>query len=134
MGWNHVVEYLHRVVFTPFYRLDWWSLVGFLGQGLFFLRFVVQWWASEKKQRTVIPVAFWYLSLAGSAITLMYAIHKADLVFILAFSLNILIYLRNLYILLKRKRGAGAWSSAATAQASPEKPDEPPAKDDRPST
>jgi lipid-A-disaccharide synthase-like uncharacterized protein len=75
----------------------WWALIGFVGQGLFFSRFVVQWIATEIKKTPTVPVAFWYLSLAGSAITLSYAISIGSIVFILAFCLNMLIYLRNLY-------------------------------------
>ena len=78
---------------------EWaWFITGMAGQFIFFLRFVVQWVASERKKRTVVPLAFWYLSLTGTVIVLTYAIYCRNLVFILAFSLNILIYARNLYI------------------------------------
>jgi lipid-A-disaccharide synthase-like uncharacterized protein len=84
-------------------KLTPWSIVGFAGQFIFFLRFFVQWIATERKKRTVIPVAFWYLSLAGSLITLVYAVHEQDPVFIAAFSLNMLIYIRNLYFIYRRR-------------------------------
>lgn len=78
---------------------EWvWFLTGMVGEFVFFLRFVVQWIASERKKRTVVPMAFWHLSLAGTAMVLAYAIYKLDPVFILAYSLNIFIYVRNLTI------------------------------------
>jgi len=76
-----------------------WLCIGFGGQVIFGLRFIVQWIATERKKKSVIPLGFWYLSLAGSIILLAYAIHKADPVFILGFSLNMIIYLRNLYFI-----------------------------------
>lgn len=84
---------------TPPDTMGWfWLIVGFGGEMVFFLRFVVQWLASERKKRTVVPVAFWHLSLAGTALVLAYAVRQWDPVFILAYSLNIFLYVRNLYI------------------------------------
>ncbi len=76
--------------------------MGFVGQVIFGLRFIVQWVATERHKRSVVPVAFWYLSLLGSAILLSYAIYQMDPVFIAGFSLNMLIYLRNLYFIHSR--------------------------------
>jgi lipid-A-disaccharide synthase-like uncharacterized protein len=73
-----------------------WIGVGFLGQAMFSGRFLVQWIASEKAKRSVIPMAFWYFSLAGSLILLSYAIYKRDPVFIVGQATGIFIYLRNL--------------------------------------
>lgn len=79
---------------------EWiWLGVGFLGQGLFFLRFFFQWLSSEREHRSVVPVVFWYFSIAGGLTLLVYAIHKHDPVFILGQSLGVLIYLRNLYLI-----------------------------------
>ncbi len=75
-----------------------WFIIGFGGEFVFFLRFVVQWIASEKKKRTVVPMAFWHLSLAGTVLVLAYAVYRIDPVFILAYSLNVVIYIRNMYI------------------------------------
>lgn len=102
-------DYIVKVVTTPFMRFgSWWEImwagIGFLGQGVFFSRFVIQWYVSEKKKRTVIPVSFWYISLVGSFITLLYSIHKGDLVFIMAFTLNSFLYIRNLKIHYRRRR------------------------------
>ena len=83
-----------------------WLALGFLGQGLFSARFVVQWLASEKRGESVVPVSFWYLSIAGSLTVLAYAIYRRDPVFILAYGFNSFIYVRNL-MLIHRKRSGG---------------------------
>jgi lipid-A-disaccharide synthase-like uncharacterized protein len=77
---------------------DPWVLFGFLAQFIFFLRFVVQWIASEKNKKVVIPMSFWYLSLVGSIMILIYSIKRQDIVFITASILNTLIYIRNIYL------------------------------------
>lgn len=85
-----------------------WLTIGFIGQGLFSARFLVQWLASERQKRSVIPEAFWYLSLAGGLTLLIYAIHLKDPVFILGQSVGSFIYLRNLYFIRrKRKKDQG---------------------------
>lgn len=76
-----------------------WIIVGFAGQALFSARFILQWLASEKARRSVIPVAFWYFSLGGSLVLLAYAIHRQDPVFIAGQSAGMFVYLRNLYLL-----------------------------------
>ncbi|MBY5926326.1 MULTISPECIES: lipid-A-disaccharide synthase N-terminal domain-containing protein [unclassified Halomonas] len=78
-----------------------WLLVGFLGQALFSARFIVQWIASEKARRSVVPVAFWFLSLGGGATLLAYAIHRRDPVFIMGQGAGLFIYLRNLMLMRK---------------------------------
>jgi len=83
-----------------------WTLVGFVGQFIFGLRFVVQWIATERKRRSVVPVAFWYLSLLGTVVLLTYAIYRLDPVFIAGFSLNMVIYLRNLYFIHRKPQPA----------------------------
>lgn len=80
-----------------------WIGIGLVGQALFFGRFFVQWISSERQKRSVIPTAFWYLSLGGAAILLAYSIHRQDPVFILGQSMGFLIYTRNL-VLLKREK------------------------------
>src|ERR1039457_1419780 len=68
--------------------IDWsvWKVVGWLGNGVFFARFFVQWYVTEKKKRVVVPTAFWWLSLAGSLLLLAYSLHKRDSVFICAYT------------------------------------------------
>ena len=80
-----------------------WLAIGLGGQLVFTARFVVQWIASERKKRSVIPIAFWYLSLAGSLVLLCYAIHIRNLVFLLGFSFNSVVYIRNLRLIYRRK-------------------------------
>ncbi|UCD30710.1 MAG: lipid-A-disaccharide synthase N-terminal domain-containing protein [Planctomycetota bacterium] len=81
---------------------DPWFIFGMGAQGLFFLRFIIQWIVSEKKKRSTIPVIFWYLSLAGAAATFVYAVHEAQPVFILAQILACVIYIRNLMLIYQR--------------------------------
>jgi lipid-A-disaccharide synthase-like uncharacterized protein len=78
-----------------------WLAVGFLGQAMFTMRFVVQWIHSERQRRSVIPVAFWYFSLAGGAILLTYAIYRMDPVFILGQAAGLFVYGRNLYFITR---------------------------------
>jgi lipid-A-disaccharide synthase-like uncharacterized protein len=88
----------------PKFQLDLWLVFGFIGQMMFTMRFIVQWIASEKKKESVIPISFWYLSLAGGLMILFYAIHRMDPVFILAYLPGNFIYLRNLYFIYKKKK------------------------------
>lgn len=81
-----------------------WLVIGFVGQGVFGLRFVVQWLASERAKKSVIPKAFWYLSITGSLTLLAYAIHQRDPVFIIGQATGSFIYCRNL-ILIKNNEG-----------------------------
>jgi len=80
-----------------------WLVIGFLAQGLFFMRFFVQWIASERQRRSIIPVAFWYFSLAGGTTLLAYAIHRQDPVFIVGQGAGLIIYSRNLYFIWRRR-------------------------------
>ncbi len=86
-----------------------WLVIGFLGQGLFSARFILQWIYSERARASVIPVGFWYFSLLGGLCLLIYAIHRRDPVFIVGQSGGIFIYLRNLYFIhfVSRKGGRG---------------------------
>jgi lipid-A-disaccharide synthase-like uncharacterized protein len=83
-----------------------WVAFGFLGQALFSMRFLVQWLASERARRSVIPTAFWYFSIAGSVILLSYAVYRRDPVFIVGQSMGFFIYFRNLWLIRKEKSGA----------------------------
>ncbi|MDA1260976.1 MAG: lipid-A-disaccharide synthase N-terminal domain-containing protein [Planctomycetota bacterium] len=76
-----------------------WVGIGFGGQALFFCRFLVQWLASERAGRSVMPVAFWWFSIGGAAIVLAYAIYRRDPVFIAGQSFGFLIYARNLWLI-----------------------------------
>lgn len=82
--------------------------VGFAGQALFFLRFFVQWLHSEKHKRSLIPTAFWYFSLGGSVLLLIYALMRKDLVFTVGQATGFLIYTRNLTLISRNRREAAA--------------------------
>jgi lipid-A-disaccharide synthase-like uncharacterized protein len=81
-----------------------WLAVGFIGQGLFSARFIVQWIKSERAKKSVFPVAFWYFSIGGGATLLAYAIHKEDPVFIVGQLTGLFIYFRNLYFVVYERK------------------------------
>ena len=85
-----------------------WIIVGFLGQLVFFLRFFIQWLASEKKKESVIPLSFWYFSIIGGLVLLAYAIYRKDPVFIAGQGCGILIYARNLHLIFRKCRKTSA--------------------------
>jgi len=95
-------------------NLEFWLVLGLFGQLMFFMRFFVQWLESERQKKSVIPVSFWYLSLAGSAILAIYAIHIKDPVFILGQSMGFFIYIRNL-MLIKKERETSDGSDTTAA-------------------
>jgi lipid-A-disaccharide synthase-like uncharacterized protein len=88
-----------------------WLAVGFLGQGLFSARFIVQWLKSEKLKKSVVPLAFWYFSLGGGLVLLAYAIHRTDPVFIVGQAAGVFIYLRNLHLIYRERRDVSPPSS-----------------------
>lgn len=90
-----------RTVFVD--NFDIWVIVGFFAQAMFMMRFVVQWVASEKAGRSIVPVAFWFFSVAGGAMLLFYAVIREDPVFIAGQSLGLLIYFRNLFLIFREK-------------------------------
>jgi lipid-A-disaccharide synthase-like uncharacterized protein len=81
-----------------------WITIGFLGQGLFTGRFLIQWIYSEKKRKSLIPTAFWYFSLAGGVTLLAYAIYRKDPVFIAGQATGVVVYLRNLMLIAKERK------------------------------
>jgi lipid-A-disaccharide synthase-like uncharacterized protein len=87
-------------------RLDWWLVLGFAAQGLFTMRFLVQWIASERAGRSVIPLAFWIFSIAGGLLLLVYALYRKDAVFIAGQAFGVFVYLRNLYFVLHERKAA----------------------------
>ena len=89
-------------------NLDWWVVLGFAAQGLFTMRFVVQWLASERAGRSVIPLAFWWFSIGGGFLLLVYALYRKDPVFIAGQAFGVFVYLRNLYFVLRERKQAGA--------------------------
>ena len=85
-----------------------WVVTGFLGQGLFFGRWIVQWLASERSAASKVPVSFWYLSLIGGLITLAYAIYRKDPVFIAGQSIGAVVYVRNLMLIYRPNHSSSA--------------------------
>ena len=83
--------------------MDFWLVLGFIAQLMFTSRFVVQWIASERAGKSIMPLSFWLLSMAGSTLLLIYAIHRLDPVFILGQSTGCIVYVRNLMLLKKEK-------------------------------
>src|SRR5215813_9902140 len=84
-----------------------WILIGFAGQALFMSRFLVQWLASERAGRSVVPVMFWYFSVGGGVVLLVYALYKKDPVFISGQALGLIVYARNLWLIYAEKAAAG---------------------------
>ena len=76
-----------------------WIVFGFIAQAMFFLRFFVQWLASEKHKQSVIPISFWWLSISGGVMLLAYSIYRKDPVFIVGQAMGVLIYMRNLWFI-----------------------------------
>lgn len=84
--------------------MNLWIALGLFAQFLFFLRFFVQWIASEKKGESTIPISFWYFSIGGSLLLLVYSIYRKDIVFIIGQSIGSVIYMRNLMLIYKKGR------------------------------
>lgn len=86
-------------------NIEWlWLSIGFLGQALFSARFIVQWLASERARRSIVPKAFWFFSIGGGATLLAYAIYRRDPVFIAGQGAGLFIYARNLMLIHRESR------------------------------
>jgi lipid-A-disaccharide synthase-like uncharacterized protein len=99
--------FLFDVFVTNF---DWWVILGFVAQLMFTGRFLVQWIASEKEGRSVVPIAFWFFSIAGGLLLLAYALYRRDPVFILGQAFGVFVYVRNLYLIMKERKRHGSGS------------------------
>ena len=100
--WHAVGGYFYDVFVL---KLDWWAWVGIIAQLLFTARFVVQWIASERAGKSVVPMAFWWFSILGGGLLLVYALYRKDPVFIIGQGLGMGIYVRNIVLVLREKRG-----------------------------
>jgi lipid-A-disaccharide synthase-like uncharacterized protein len=98
---EHLEAILRRLSDSPIECF--WVVFGLLGQGLFFMRFFIQWIASERKKQSVVPIAFWYFSIGGGLMLLVYACYKGDIVFILGQGGGLVIYVRNLVLIYRHK-------------------------------
>ena len=88
-----------------FLGIEWhvWKTLGWLGNVVFFSRFLVQWFATEKRKQVVVPISFWWLSLFGSLLLLIYGLHQRDSVFIFAYLFTWIPYIRNIVIHYRQK-------------------------------
>jgi lipid-A-disaccharide synthase-like uncharacterized protein len=102
---HNLISYLNDVFVIKF---DGWVALGFAAQAFFTMRFVVQWIASERARRSVIPVAFWFFSIGGGVLLLVYALHRRDPVFIAGQGLGLVVYMRNLYFIAISRRQVSA--------------------------
>ena len=82
---------------------DWLGLFGLAGQFAFMMRFVVQWFASERRGRSYLPIAFWYFSILGGLMLFTYATFRRDPVIMLGQLLGLTIYIRNLILIYRRR-------------------------------
>jgi lipid-A-disaccharide synthase-like uncharacterized protein len=98
---SHFLENLWRNITG---EVTFWTIFGLIANLLFASRFVIQWYVSERLKRSVIPVQFWYLSIAGSVMMLVYAIYIGKLPLILGFLFPTIIYVRNLMLIRKHQR------------------------------
>src|SRR5258708_6024961 len=96
-----VCDYVQNVFVL---QVNWWVLLGYIGQCLFAMRFIVQWVASERVGRSVIPVAFWFFSIGGGVLLFGYALYIRDPVFIIGQGLGLFVYLRNLYFVFRERK------------------------------
>ncbi|MBN9062895.1 MAG: hypothetical protein BGP06_07205 [Rhizobiales bacterium 65-9] len=95
--------YLYDVFVAKF---DFWLVFGLLAQLTFAARFLVQWIASERAQDSVIPMSFWFLSIVGGLMTLVYGVIKREPIIIIGQALSTFIYVRNVALILRRRRSA----------------------------
>jgi lipid-A-disaccharide synthase-like uncharacterized protein len=95
-----------------------WLAIGFIGQILFAMRFIVQWIASERARRSIVPETFWYFSMVGGAMLFAYAIYRLDPVFMLGQGMGLIIYGRNIYF-IRAHHKSEASAAATTATVSP---------------
>jgi len=95
---NMFFDFLYDIFIASW---DGWMILGFLAQICFTMRFVVQWLASERARRSVMPVAFWFFSLGGGVLLLIYAIQRKDPVFIVGQGLGLVVYIRNLWLIYR---------------------------------
>jgi len=101
---SSIIEFIKAAVNQQIVGDPVWATIALFGQVLFGSRFILQWLASEYRHKSHVPISFWYLSIAGSLILLSYSIHIKNPIFMLSFSLNTLIYLRNLHLLYLESR------------------------------
>ncbi|WP_294643675.1 lipid-A-disaccharide synthase N-terminal domain-containing protein [uncultured Aureimonas sp.] len=105
MAWS----WLHDVFVE---RFDVWLMVGLIAQAFFTGRFIIQWIASERARKSIVPAAFWTFSLGGGFLLLVYAIHREDPVFIIGQAAGLIVYVRNLMLIGSERKRSGAAAAA----------------------
>ena len=98
-----IIDYVDHVFVQQF---DFWIILGLIAQAMFTGRFIVQWIASERAKRSVVPVTFWVFSLVGGVLLLIYAIQRRDPVFIIGQATGLFVYARNLVLIVKERKRA----------------------------
>ena len=98
---DSIIEFLKSAITEQIVDDPVWATIALVGQVIFGGRFLLQWIVSEYKKKSHVPTAFWFISLIGSLILLSYSIHIKNPIFMLGFSLNTLIYLRNIHLIYK---------------------------------
>lgn len=97
-------DYFLDTIYLMSYNEIIWMIVGFLGQTIFFSRWLVQWVYSEKYSKSTIPISFWWLSLVGGLITFFYAFYIKSFPFMFAQFIGLIVYIRNLYLLSSKNK------------------------------
>ena len=97
-----IMDFVKSAVSEQILKDPVWASIAIVGQLFFAGRFLLQWIASELRKQSYIPLAFWYISLIGSLILFVYSLHIKNPIFMLGFSLNMLIYIRNLYLIYRQ--------------------------------
>ena len=108
MGGETELHWLMRLLLVDSWEGVALAVYGLLAQAVFMARFMVQWIASERARKSVMPVAFWWLSLSGAAMLLVYAVLREDIVIILAQAFGAVVYARNLMLIWREKRESTA--------------------------
>lgn len=120
--WKFILEFIPHD--SPYDMM--WVGIGVIGQVLFMSRFLIQLWKSEKVKKSVLPIEFWYFSIAGGLITLAYAVHRRDLVITCAQILGLVIYFRNLYLVYRERQSMATLALQQNSAGAPAAPHLPP--------
>ncbi|WP_417668847.1 lipid-A-disaccharide synthase N-terminal domain-containing protein [Roseibium sp.] len=98
---DFVIDYIYTVFIQNF---DFWLIFGLIAQAMFMMRFMVQWIASERVGRSIVPIAFWFFSIGGGVMLFVYGLVRKEPILILGQGLGLIIYFRNLWLIFKEKR------------------------------
>lgn len=103
-AWLSEPEWIKHALLVDSWPAVWLALFGLSAQAVFMSRMLIQWIASERARRSVVPVAFWWLSLAGAVMLLVYGLLREDIVIIFAQAFGFLVYARNLWLIRSEGR------------------------------